>query len=111
MGQQMYPPAPDMRQSVTQQRTDGELFYIIENGVRMTGMPAWGAAGKDDDSWKLVLFIRHLPQMAPQEMKEMEQFNPKSAADRSEEEEEQQFLNEGKALEMKKKTPLKGEQR
>jgi hypothetical protein len=39
--------------------------------------------------------------MAPQEMKEMEQFNPKSAADRSEEEEEQRFLNEGKTPEMK----------
>jgi mono/diheme cytochrome c family protein len=111
IGQNLYPKPPDMRQSETQSLTDGEIYYIIHNGIRLTGMPAWGAAGKDDDSWKLVLFIRHLPQMAPQEMKEMEQFNPKSAADRSEEEEEQQFLNEGKALEMKKKTPLKGEQR
>jgi hypothetical protein len=66
-------------------------------------MPAWGGPGKDDDSWKLVLFIRHLPQMNPQEMKAMEQFNPKSAAERSEEEDEQRFLNEGKAPEMKRK--------
>ena len=102
IGQNLYPKAPDMRQPETQDLTDGEIYYIIHNGIRLTGMPAWGDAGKDDDSWKLVLFIRHLPQMAPQEMQEMEQFNPKSAADRSEEEIEQQFLNQGKAPEMKK---------
>ncbi len=85
-----------------QNLADGQTYYIIHNGIRLTGMPAWGGPGKDDDSWKLVLFIRHLPQMTQQEMKEMEQFNPKSAADRSEEEEEQRFLNEGKAPQMKK---------
>ena len=62
-------------------------------------MPAWGSSGRDDDSWKLVLFIRHLPRMNPEETKEMEQFNPKSAVDRSEEEDEQLFLNEGKTPE------------
>ena len=41
MGVSMYPKAPDMRRSATQSLTDGELFYIIENGVRLTGMPAW----------------------------------------------------------------------
>jgi hypothetical protein len=66
-------------------------------------MPAWGGPGKDDDSWALVLFIRHLPQMTPEEKKQMEPFNPKSAAERSEEEDEQRFLNEGKAPEIKKK--------
>lgn len=103
IGQNLYPKPPDMRQPETQNLTDGEIYSIIHNGIRLTGMPAWGDPGRDDDSWKLVLFIRHLPQMAPQEMKEMEQFNPKSIADRSEEEEEQQFLNEGKAPEMKRK--------
>ncbi len=46
MGRNMYPPAPDMRLAETQQMTDGELFYIIQNGVRLTGMPAWGSAWK-----------------------------------------------------------------
>ncbi len=60
MGRGMYPHPPDMRQARTQNLTDGELFSIIKNGVRLTGMPAWGdAAGHDDaDNWKLVLFIR-----------------------------------------------------
>jgi hypothetical protein len=97
IGQNLYPKAPDMRLPGTQNLTDGEIYYVIHNGIRLTGMPAWGDPGKDDDSWKLVLFIRHLPRLAPQEMKQMEQFNPKSAVDRlEEEEEEQQFLNEGR---------------
>ncbi len=96
IGQNLYPKTPDMRQAETQDLTDGEIYYIIHNGIRLSGMPAWGGPDRDDDSWRLVLFIRHLPQMTPQETKEMEQFNPKSAADRSEEEEEQRFLNEGK---------------
>ena len=103
IGQNLYPKSPDLRQSQTQNLTDGQIYYIIHNGIRLTGMPAWGGPGKDDDSWKLVLFIRHLPQMTPQEMKEMEQFNPKSAAERSEEKDEQQFLNDGKAPETNKK--------
>jgi len=101
IGQNLYPKPPDMRQSETQNLTDGQIYYIIHNGIRLTGMPAWGGPGEDDDSWKLVLFIRHLPQMTPQEMKEMEPLNPKSAAERSEEEDEQRFLNEGKTPEMK----------
>ncbi|MCI0567370.1 MAG: c-type cytochrome, partial [Acidobacteria bacterium] len=42
MGQNLYPKAPDMRLPETQRLSDGELFYIIQNGVRFTGMPAWG---------------------------------------------------------------------
>ncbi len=92
IGQNLYPKAPDMRQPNTQDLTDGEIYNIIHNGIRLTGMPAWSGPDKDDDSWKLVIFIRHLVQMTPQEMKQMEQFNPKSAADRSEEADEQRFL-------------------
>jgi mono/diheme cytochrome c family protein len=95
MGRNMYPPAPDMREAETQQMTDGELFYIIQNGVRLTGMPAWGTPGNahdDEDSWKLVYFIRHLPQVTLDEKKEMEKLNPKGPEDRKEEEEEEKFL-------------------
>jgi mono/diheme cytochrome c family protein len=91
MGKQMYPPAPDMRLDATQRMSDGELFYIIENGIRLTGMPAWG--GHDEaDSWKLVHFIRHLPQVTFEEKREMERLNPKGPDDRKEEEEEEKFL-------------------
>jgi len=93
MGKNLYPPAPDMRQSATQQKTDGELFFIIQNGVRLTGMPAWsGSAHDEEDSWKLVRFIRHLPQLTFEEKKAMEKLNPKGPEDLREEEEEEKFL-------------------
>jgi mono/diheme cytochrome c family protein len=81
MGPNLYPKAPDMRLPETQNLTDGELYYIITNGVRMTGMPGWGPSHTPEDTWKLVLFIRHLPQMTPLELKNMTQFNPKSYDD------------------------------
>jgi hypothetical protein len=60
-------------------------------------MPAWGGgSGHDEeDSWKLVHFIRHLPKLTFEEKKEMEKLNPRGPEDRQEEEEEQEFLNGG----------------
>jgi len=48
-------------------------------------MPAWGENDLDNDvgSWKLVHFIRHLPQLTPEELDRMKTFNPKSAAART----------------------------
>jgi mono/diheme cytochrome c family protein len=94
MGRHTYPPAPDMRLSATQRMTDGELFYIIQNGIRLTAMPAWGSGSEHDtlDSWKLVRFIRHLPNVTDEEKAEMEKLNPKSPAEMKEEEEEERFL-------------------
>jgi mono/diheme cytochrome c family protein len=99
MGQNLYPRAPDMRLAPTQNLSDGELYYIIRNGVRLTGMPAWGdpKLERDDESWQLVLFIRHLPKMTVEEAEGMKALNPKTDADRAEELAEQDFLN-GKEL-------------
>jgi mono/diheme cytochrome c family protein len=69
----LYPPAPDMRERETQDLSDGEIFYIIKNGIRFTGMPGWG--GEDEENWKLVLFIRHLPKLRPQEIEFMNEIN------------------------------------
>jgi mono/diheme cytochrome c family protein len=101
MGKHMYPPAPDMRQANTQNLTDGELFYVIRNGIRLTGMPSWGSGTKRDeqDSWKLVRFIRHLPNLTAAEQKEMEAANPKTPDELKEEQEEEDFLNGDKTNE------------
>ncbi len=88
IGRNLYPKAPDMRLPLTQNLTDGELYYTIQNGIRLTGMPAWGTDEKDEDSWKLVLFIRHLPQLTPAEEREMEALNPKGPGEKQEEQEE-----------------------
>ena len=94
-GHGMYPKPPDLRLPATQNLSDGELFGIIQNGVRFTGMPAFaGHHGNSDDSWKLVLFIRHLPQLTPAERAEMERYNPKGLDDRQEERQEDEFLNQ-----------------
>jgi len=77
MGRHLYPRVPDMRQAETQNLTDGELFYIIENGVKLTGMPAWGGEHGGDASWKLVDFIRHMPKLTPDELKDMQRLNPR----------------------------------
>jgi mono/diheme cytochrome c family protein len=93
IGNGLYPKPPDLRQSETQDLSDGELFWIIENGVRFTGMPAFGGHhGSQEDSWKLVLFIRHLAQLTAEERLEMERYNPKGPGDRDEEQEEEDFL-------------------
>ncbi len=96
MGKHLYPPAPDMRNAGTQNKTDGELFFIIQNGIRMTGMPGWGASGHEEDSWKLVRFIRHLPGLSAQEELDMQELNPKSPDELKEEREEKDFLNGSK---------------
>src|SRR5437763_1056075 len=79
MGQHLYPRVPDIRLARTQELTDGELFAIIEDGVRFTGMPAWGDKSEQSQlaSWHLVHFIRHLPHLTPQERLRMEALNPK----------------------------------
>ena len=93
IGRNLYPKPPDLRQEDTQKLADGELFWIIENGVRFTGMPAFGGApGSDQDSWKLVRFIRHLTRLTEEERVEMERYNPKGPEDLEEEQEENDFL-------------------
>jgi mono/diheme cytochrome c family protein len=105
IGRNLYPKSPDMSSGHTQSLSDGEIFSIIKNGVRLTGMPAWGSdtAGDDWESWKLVRFIRHLPKITPAELKEMEGMNPMNPAEMKEVEEENKFLEEGE--ETSRKTP------
>jgi mono/diheme cytochrome c family protein len=96
IGDGLYPKPPDLRLPETQNLTDGELFWIIENGVRFTGMPAFSSGGGHEDiqdSWKLVHFIRHLPHLTAAERLEMEHYNPKGPDDRAEEQEENDFLS------------------
>jgi mono/diheme cytochrome c family protein len=94
IGQGLYPKAPDMRTAETQDLSDGELFYIIRNGIRFTGMPGWGAEpeAEDQDSWGLVHFIRHLPRLTPQELAEMKRMNPRSLHELEQEREMEEFL-------------------
>ena len=78
MGKNLFPRAPDMRQATTQDLSDGELFYVIEHGVRLTGMAAWGDGSPAGEQlgWKLVRFIRQLPMLTPEDLDQMKELNP-----------------------------------
>lgn len=97
MGQGMWPKPPDMRLAATQELSDGELFWIIENGIRFTGMPGWSTGTKEGEeaSWHLVHFIRHLPDVSEPELEEMEALNPRSPVEIRQEIEEERFLQGG----------------
>jgi len=94
MGRGLYPRAPDMRLPATQNLSDGELFYIIENGVRFTGMPGWatGTAAGEESTWHLVQFIRHLPRLTPDELERMKELNPRSPDEIKQEIQQEEFL-------------------
>jgi mono/diheme cytochrome c family protein len=94
IGRGFYPPAPDMRAAATQLLSDGELFSIIENGIRLTGMPAWGTGTPEGerDSWALVHFVRRLPTLSGEEIERMEALNPRTPAEFREEEAARRFL-------------------
>lgn len=94
IGRGLYPRAPDMRAAPTQELSDGELFSIIENGMRLTGMPAWGTGTPEGEraSWALVHFIRRLPKLTEEEITRMEALNPKTAEEWREQEEIRRFL-------------------
>ena len=93
MGRMMYPRPPNLAGPQTQAETDGELYYPIQYGIRMSGMPAFGEPRDDDaDTWKLVVFLRHLPKLTTAEMAEMEHLNPKGPEEWQEEKDEEQFL-------------------
>ncbi len=69
VGTNLYPRVPGLRTPATQNLSDGEIHYIIENGVQLTGMPAWGNPHSESsgESWKLVLFVRSLRSLTNEE--------------------------------------------
>ncbi|TKB52388.1 MAG: cytochrome C [Nitrospira sp.] len=83
IGKNVNPKALDLRLPDIQSMSDGEIFWVIHNGIRFTAMPAWGEGdpAEDQDSWKLVHFIRHLPQLTPEELDRMKALNPKTKHD------------------------------
>ena len=92
------PPAPDMRLAATRQLSDGELCYIIHNGVRWTGMPGMGAnpamtTTRTAGSWWCSSAT--CASLTPDELRDMERFNPGAMLIGEEEKEEQEFLNGG----------------
>ena len=94
IGLNVYPKTRDLRSLDIQGMSDGGLFFIIQNGIRFTGMPGWGTGDPaiDSGSWQLVHFIRHLPSLTDEELEEMKGLNPKTRKELEEEALFDQFL-------------------
>ena len=92
LGRNLYPKAPDMTLPPTQGLSDGELYAIIENGVRADGHAGLGPED-DAETWELVHFIRKLPSLTAAELEEMKDLNPKTRREHEEDEEIRRFLS------------------
>jgi mono/diheme cytochrome c family protein len=66
-GASLNPPAPGLTLARVQARSDSELRWIVSNGIRMTGMPAFGPSRSEEEVWQLVAALRRLPRLTPEE--------------------------------------------
>ena len=74
IGERIDPAAPNLAARDTQEMSDSALYHVIANGVRFTGMPAWaGDHGGDSEIWESVAFIRHLPQLTPDDLRKLQE--------------------------------------
>jgi plastocyanin len=66
LGTHMYPRAADLTAARTQGKSDGSLFWLVQNGLPHTGMPGWQGVLTDDQIWQVVTYVRQLPNGIPQ---------------------------------------------
>jgi len=64
IGKGLNPHGPNLAKSIGD-LSDAELFWITKNGIKMTGMPAFGKTHSDDKIWAIVSFVKKLPKMNP----------------------------------------------
>jgi hypothetical protein len=65
----LHPDPPDLKE-VAGELTPAEIFWVVKNGINMTGMPSFGAAGvKDDDLWKITAFVKAIPKVSEDDFK------------------------------------------
>ena len=70
MGQGLNPPPPNLAESAAEM-SPAELFWVTKNGIKMTGMPAWGATHDDDAIWPVVAFMTKLPELNASQYQEL----------------------------------------
>jgi len=73
--QGLNPEPPDLAKRA-EQMSSAELFWVIKNGIRMTGMPAWGPSHKDTELWSIVAFVKTLPNMSSDDYQALDQQTP-----------------------------------
>lgn len=75
----MYPLPPSLiKGEVQEEATDAEIFWVIKNGLKMTGMPSFGSTHSDDQIWSILALVRQLPKVSPDDyMKQVQGLTPK----------------------------------
>jgi S-disulfanyl-L-cysteine oxidoreductase SoxD len=58
----MSPPVPSLKSATVQSYADGQLKWIIDNGISPSGMPASKGTLTDEEIWSIVIYLRHLPE-------------------------------------------------
>jgi plastocyanin/mono/diheme cytochrome c family protein len=67
----LHPPPPDLASAKIQAFTDGMIYDTVARGIGSTGMPAFGKTHRPEQIWSIVAFVRHLPQLTPEERREL----------------------------------------
>jgi len=69
-GEGLYPQGPNLA-GAKRHWTPKELFWITQNGLKMTGMPAWGRTSTDEEIWAMVAFMEQMPAISPEKYQQM----------------------------------------
>jgi mono/diheme cytochrome c family protein len=72
IGEGLYPKPPELDEEVMAAFSDAELLWIVKHGIKMTGMPAYGATHGDEELRAITTFIKHLPDLSAEEYREMQ---------------------------------------
>lgn len=67
--QGMEPNPPELKE-VGEHEEPAHIFWAVKNGIRMTGMPAFGGHASDDEIWRAVAFIKHMKDVTPAQFKQ-----------------------------------------
>ncbi len=81
MARGLNPKAPDLSRSAKEMPPE-ELFWVTKNGIKMTGMPAWGLTHSDDKIWAMVAFLEQLPGMSGSAYDSLEKHAPREEAEK-----------------------------
>ena len=76
IGEGLNPEPPDLAEVATHM-TPSELFWVTQNGIKMTGMPAFGPTHSDEELWGIVAFMQKLPDLSPVKYKAMKENSEK----------------------------------
>ncbi|MGI8839284.1 MAG: c-type cytochrome [Caulobacteraceae bacterium] len=61
----LYPEPPQLATDGVEDDSEGVSYWKIKHGIRLTGMPAWGASLTDQQIWTLALFLKHMDRLPP----------------------------------------------